>query len=146
MFRPKSAKSAETVFAQPNRGALTYIGAGSELQGDLHAGGDLRVDGTVRGNVTVDGDLEVAASGMIEGERVIARNVLVQGRVKAAVQAAEQLRIHGQGRLEGDVAALSLDIESGAQFIGFSRTGARQDMQEAQILQLERAALVESRS
>ena len=141
MFKPKAPKTADvwardaaaaTTASVPS--ALTYIGAGSEVRGDLRAAGNLRIDGAIFGTVQIDGDLEVSSTGSVEGEQVNARNVLVHGRIKARVQAAEQLRIHGQGRVEGDVTAQSLDIEAGAHFIGYSRTGAEN---EAQVLQLD---------
>jgi cytoskeletal protein CcmA (bactofilin family) len=136
MFKPKKSKSTDvwandaaaasgpSAAVMPS--ALTFIGADSELRGDLRTAGNLRVDGSLYGNVQVDGDLEVSSTtGTIEGEQVSARSVLVHGRIKAKVHAVEQLRIHGQGRVEGDVTAQSLDIEAGAHFIGFSRTGVQ---------------------
>jgi cytoskeletal protein CcmA (bactofilin family) len=149
MFKPKTPKttdvwtkesatsSAATAAVTPS--ALTYIGAGSELHGDLRTEGNLRVDGTIFGTVQVDGDLEVSTTGAIEGKQVSARSVLVHGRIKAKVHATEQLRIHGQGQVEGDVTAQSLDIEAGAQFTGYSRTGMAQ---EAEVLQLDHEAQV----
>lgn len=129
MFKSKPAKTvASAVTVEPGRAALTYIGTGSEVRGDLRTAGNLRVDGTLFGTVLVDGDLEVSADGMIEGERVKARSVFVHGRIKAMVEATEQLRIHGNGRVEGDVTAKSLDIEAGAHFIGYSRTGVEKDI------------------
>ncbi len=138
MFKPKPAKTvANVAVSEPGRAALTYIGAGSEVRGDVRTAGNLRVDGSLFGTVQVDGDLEVSADGMIEGERVKARSVFVHGRIKAMVEATEQLRIHGNGRVEGDVTAQSLDIEAGAHFIGYSRTGAEKD---TQVPPLERVA------
>lgn len=148
MFKPKTPKTtdvwardantAPVAAAMPSSpSALTYIGAGSEVRGDLRTAGNLRVDGTVFGTVQVDGDLEVSSTGSVEGESVSARNVLVHGRIKAKVHAAEQLRIHGQGRVEGDVTAQSLDIEAGAHFIGYSRTGVEQP---ANVLQIDHDA------
>ena len=146
MFKPKPPKttdvwakdaSANSTAAAVTPSALTYIGAGSELRGDLRAAGNLRVDGVVFGNVQVEGDLEVSSTGAIEGEQISAGNVLVHGRIKGKVHASEQLRIHGQGRVEGDVTAQSLDIEAGAHFIGYSRTGVEP---EAEVLQIDHAA------
>lgn len=145
MFKPKSPKTTDVwakdaslagSAAPVTPSALTYVGAGSELRGDLRAAGNLRIDGAIFGTVQVDGDLEVSSTGVIEGEQVSAVNVLVHGRIKAKVHAAEQLRIHGQGRVEGDVTAQSLDIEAGAHFIGYSRTGVER---EAEVLQLDHA-------
>ncbi len=146
MFKPKTpkttdvwAKDAATTTAAVTGApsALTYIGAGSEVRGDLRAAGNLRIDGAVFGTVQVDGDLEVSSTGAVEGEQVSARSVLVHGRIKAKVHATEHLRIHGKGRVEGDVTAQSLDIEAGAHFIGYSRTGTEQ---EAEVLQLDHEA------
>ena len=144
MFKPKTPKTTDVwakdaAAASPPSAAvmpsaLTYIGAGSEVRGDLRAAGNLRIDGSIFGTVQVDGDLEVSSTGAIEGERVSARSVLVHGRIKATVHAAEHLRIHGQGRVEGDVTAQSLDIEAGAHFVGYSRTGAEP---AADVLQLD---------
>jgi cytoskeletal protein CcmA (bactofilin family) len=103
--------------------ASTSIGSGSAFRGDLRAVGNLRVDGSISSNVQLDGDLKVSSTGVLEGGQIDARDVLVHGRIKAKVHAAEQLRIHVQGQVEGDVAAQSLDIEAGAHFIGYSRAG-----------------------
>jgi cytoskeletal protein CcmA (bactofilin family) len=111
--------------------AITYISQGSEITGDIHTSGNLRVDGTIRGDVRADGDLEVSASGIIEGKTITARNILIHGLVKATLVADGQLSIHSHGEVHGDVTAQSLDIESGAKFVGYSHTG---DKPSAEIL------------
>lgn len=115
--------------------AITFISQGSEITGDIHAAGNLRVDGTIRGNVKADGDLEVSASGIIEGKTVAARNIIIHGMVKATLAAEAQLRIHNHGEVHGDVTAQALDIESGAKFVGYSHTG---DKPSAEILALDK--------
>jgi cytoskeletal protein CcmA (bactofilin family) len=147
MFRPRTPKTTDVWAKDVNTttasatmpsgsSALTYLGAGSEVRGDVRTAGNLRVDGAIFGTVQVDGDLEVSSTVLVEGENISARNVLVHGRIKAKVHASEQLRIHGQGRVEGDVTAQSLDIEAGAHFIGYSRTGVEQPVD---VLQLDHA-------
>ena len=104
-------------------GVLTYIGEGSDLEGNLRTNGSARVDGRVRGSVIVDGDLEVGPNGHIEGEQVRANNILIHGRISAQVMAGGKLVLTKNGQLEGDVRAISLDIEAGAIFVGRSQTG-----------------------
>ncbi|MFO7543433.1 MAG: polymer-forming cytoskeletal protein [Thiobacillus sp.] len=123
IFKSKSAKETKAV---NSNAAMTFICEGTELLGEIKASGNLRVDGTVRGNVHAKGDIEVSASGTIEGKSVTARNVIIHGRVKSTLIAEGQIRIHSKGEMEGDVTAQSLDIESGASFIGYSHTGAQQ--------------------
>jgi len=103
--------------------APTYIASGTQLRGDLKSKGPVRVDGEVLGSVSVDNDLEVAPGGRIEGEEVRARNILVNGEIRARVVAEGKLTLTKQAHLEGDVVAKALDIEAGAVFVGRSMTG-----------------------
>jgi len=137
VFKAKSAKEDQT---ESQSSAMTFIGKGSEITGDVHASGNLRVDGVVRGNILVDGDLEVSVGGVVEGKDVSARNIVIHGLVKATITAGEQLRIHAQGEVQGDVTAQSLDIEAGARFIGYSHTGKP----SAEIFSMEQSAKKET--
>ena len=121
VFKSKPVKEERKVESQNM--AMTFIGKGSEVKGDINVAGNLRVDGVIRGNVRAEGDIEVSLGGVIEGKDVRARNIIIHGLVKATLTAEEQLRIHAQGEVQGDVTAQALDIESGARFVGHSNTG-----------------------
>ncbi len=110
MFKRKSA---------PN---LTYLSQKTEFEGVLHAEGMLRVDGIIHGKVDIQGDLEISATGLIEGPEVKARNIIVQGVLKARVFAEGKLTLSRTARLEGDVVAGSLEIEAGAYYSGYIET------------------------
>ncbi|WP_218080199.1 bactofilin family protein [Anthocerotibacter panamensis] len=97
---------------------LTYLGGASVVQGDLKTPGNLRVDGVVLGTVEAGGDLEVAASGRIEGAQVKARNALIHGTVKSKVIIKGKLTLTRAARLEGDAMFSSLDVAEGAFFTG----------------------------
>jgi len=102
--------------------SLTYIGANSEFQGNLHVEGNLRVEGIIHGTVEVRGDIEIASTGLIEGPEIRASNIMIHGVVKAHIIAEGKLTLSRTGRLEGDVAALALDIEPGAFYLGHIET------------------------
>jgi cytoskeletal protein CcmA (bactofilin family) len=140
------SKPVSEIKADNQNQSMTFISKGSEISGDLHASGNLRVDGAIHGNVLVQGDIEVSAGGVIEGKSVSARNIVIHGLVKATLTAAEQLRIHSQGEVQGDVTAKSLDIESGARFIGYSHTGEQAaGKQTAEILAIQNTAKKETK-
>ncbi len=139
VFKAKAVKEEKKVDAQNM--AMTFISKGSEVKGDIHAAGNLRVDGIVRGNVRAGGDVEVSLGGVIEGKDVRARNIIIHGLVKATLTADEQLRIHSQGEVQGDVTAQALDIESGARFVGHSNTGKP----SADILAIENNTLMKEK-
>ncbi|NJL46449.1 MAG: polymer-forming cytoskeletal protein [Leptolyngbyaceae cyanobacterium SM2_5_2] len=101
---------------------LTYLSQKSEFEGSLHSEGMLRVDGIIHGNVEIQGDLEISASGLIEGSEVRAHNIMVQGVLKARVFAEGKLTLSRTARLEGDVVAGALEIEPGAYYTGYIET------------------------
>lgn len=104
---------------------FTYIDSGTRITGDVTAQGRMRVHGQIHGNVEVDGLLEVAETGIIEGERVVAREVKILGRIQADVTASAKIEIWQSGCLQGDVRAAALDIEEGAVFAGRSEMNAQ---------------------
>lgn len=108
---------------KPNPTTLTYLGEGSEVEGNLKTPGNTRIDGKVKGSVIVEGDLEVGSNAHIEGDQVKANNIIVHGQVSAQVVALGKLHITKSARVEGDVRAMSLDVEAGAVFVGRSQTG-----------------------
>jgi cytoskeletal protein CcmA (bactofilin family) len=101
---------------------LTYLSQKTEFEGVLHAEGMLRVDGIVHGTVDVQGDLEISSTGLVEGPEVKAHNIVVHGVLQARVIAKGKLTLSRTARLEGDVVAGSLEIESGAYYTGFIET------------------------
>jgi cytoskeletal protein CcmA (bactofilin family) len=101
----------------------TYIAPNSEIHGSLHVEGNLVVDGIVHGVVEVRGDMEISASGLVEGQEVRAKNLTVHGVLKARVLVEGKLNLSRTARLEGDINANSLSIENGAYYIGHIATG-----------------------
>jgi len=97
---------------------MNYLAQGTEVHGSIKSEGGLRVDGVVYGNVDVKGDLEVAASGRIEGAEIHANNIVSQGIIKAQIQATGKVTITSTARVEGDVVASAIDIAAGAGFVG----------------------------
>ncbi|NEQ30049.1 MAG: polymer-forming cytoskeletal protein [Leptolyngbya sp. SIO4C5] len=101
---------------------LTYLSQNSEFEGILHANGLLRVDGIIHGTVEVKGDMEISTTGLVEGPEVRARNIIVQGVLKARVFVEGKLTLAKTARLEGDVVAGALEIEAGAYYTGYIET------------------------
>lgn len=106
-----------------NKVLPTYIAPNSELEGTLHVESNLLVDGIIHGTVEVRGDMEISASGLVEGPEVRARNLTVHGVLKARVLVEGRLTLSRTARLEGDVNASALSIEPGAFYVGYIETG-----------------------
>ena len=119
--RPAAPSAAGSASERTEQAPVNVLQAGSVVTGRLEARGRLRVCGTVRGDVVVDGLLEVGAEGVIEASSVRASGLVVLGRVVADVDVEGSVEVWKGAVLRGDVCASSIDIESGASFVGRSR-------------------------
>ena len=100
------------------------LGRSCVVRGDLTAEGAIRVDGTVEGAVTSKGAVVVGESGIVRGG-VTGSDVVIAGTVQGDIVCPGHLEILAKGRVEGDIEAQSMRIETGGVFCGTSRMGAR---------------------
>jgi cytoskeletal protein CcmA (bactofilin family) len=98
------------------------LGQSLVVRGDLTADGGFRIDGTVEGNVEARAAIVVGESGLVRGD-VRGTDVVVAGRVVGNVTCTGHLEILAKGRIEGDIDAKSVRIETGGVFRGTSHMG-----------------------
>ncbi|MFN7302551.1 MAG: bactofilin family protein [Bacteroidia bacterium] len=96
---------------------LNIIGPGTSVQGDLVSEGDIRIDGNITGNIEARSRLVIGESSVVTGN-IQARHATVSGLVKGNISVLETLLLKPGARIEGDITADKLVIESGAQFNG----------------------------
>ena len=100
------------------------IGPSCVIRGDLAAEGAFRIDGTIEGSVESRASVVVGESGVIRGG-VRGTDVVIAGTVQGDVACSGHLEILAKGRIEGDIEAKSMRIETGGVFCGTSRMGGR---------------------
>ncbi|HXJ19362.1 MAG TPA: polymer-forming cytoskeletal protein [Polyangia bacterium] len=98
------------------------LGQSCVVRGDLTAEGAFRIDGTIEGSVESRGAVVVGESGVVRGG-VRGTDVVIAGQVVGDVVATGHLEILAKGKVEGDIAAKSMRIETGGVFCGTSRMG-----------------------
>ena len=103
--------------ATPN--SATLISAGTVLQGDLSSDTDLRIDGTIYGNVSSKAKIIVGPEGLVEGN-VQGVQADVAGRIKGNISVKDLASLRAKSNVQGNISALSLQIEAGALFNGQS--------------------------
>ena len=109
LSRPTPTESAP----HPN----TVIGIGSSFRGTLMVSGTLRIEGDVEGDILNCERLEIGEHGMMRAD-VEVREAVIQGRVVGNVRAHGVLEMKSGARVEGDVAALGVVMETGVFFSG----------------------------
>jgi len=98
------------------------LGQSLIIRGDLTADGGFRIDGTVEGNVESKAAIVVGESGVVQGD-LRGTDIVVAGQIVGNVTCSGHLEILAKGRIEGDIDAKSVRIETGGVFRGTSRMG-----------------------
>ncbi|MGE3273949.1 MAG: polymer-forming cytoskeletal protein [Vicinamibacterales bacterium] len=94
------------------------IGGSIVLKGELTAQEDVVVDGLVEGRIDLPGHtVTVGQKGRVQAT-IVARRVVIFGRVTGDVEALEGLVLSGTARLEGTAKAPRLTVMDGAYLKG----------------------------
>ena len=112
-------KEKNTANANFAANSATLISAGTSLQGDLKSESDLRIDGTIHGNVSSSSKIIVGPTGYVEGN-IQGAQADVSGKVKGNILVKELAQLRAKGEVNGNITAVSLQIEAGAAFNGQS--------------------------
>ncbi|HEY0040558.1 MAG TPA: polymer-forming cytoskeletal protein [Flavisolibacter sp.] len=118
--------------------SATLISAGTVLQGDLKSESDLRIDGTIQGNVTSSAKIVVGPTGFVEGN-IQGSQADITGRVVGNITVNDLAQLRTKADVQGNITALSLQIESGAAFNGQSIMSAAKEKNVVHMMEAEHA-------
>ena len=100
------------------------LGRSAFIRGELSAEGAFRVDGTIEGTLASRAEVVIGETGVVRGD-VVGTDVVVAGQILGNVRCSGHLEILAKGKVEGDIEAKSMRIETGGVFCGTSRMGGR---------------------
>jgi cytoskeletal protein CcmA (bactofilin family) len=118
-WRSKSEKRAAA-----GDGIENILGRTSLFRGDLTADGAFRIDGWIEGSVDSRGSVVIGEGGAVHGN-VRGTDIVVAGQIVGNVICSGHLEILANGKVEGDIDAQSVRIETGGVFRGTSHMGAQ---------------------
>ena len=104
------------------------VSASSEVHGRIVSSTSLRIDGIVYGDIEASQDANISvalgSAARVEGD-IHAERIFIAGQVYGNLYAKEQIELHSDARVEGDVTFGQLKIDKGAQLSGLmiSRLG-----------------------
>jgi len=99
-------------------GEQATIGKSLVVKGEVSGSESLYIDGKVEGTINLPGNrVTVGRNGQVAAN-VLAREVVVLGKVRGNVNASDRVDIRSEGSLTGDVSAARISIEDGAYFKG----------------------------
>lgn len=123
MSANSSAPSGPSSGSFPNAAGSTerkpaYLGPGIQIKGEISGNEDLWLDSKVDGSVSIGGfRLTIGKSAVIEGE-VVAREVVVSGKVNGNISARDRLEVKNGSTVVGDLSTARILIEDGAYLKG----------------------------
>jgi cytoskeletal protein CcmA (bactofilin family) len=111
------AAAAPTSGAAPSTDQAT-IGKSLVIKGEVSGSESLYVDGKIEGAINLPGNrVTIGRNGQVAAN-IMAREIVVLGKVRGNCQASDRVDIRSEGSLTGDVIAARISIEDGAFFKG----------------------------
>lgn len=95
----------------------TILSEDIDFTGNLGFSGSLMIKGRLRGDIKAEGDLYVDEKAVVDA-RVEARTVSVKGRVNGDIYAYDRVELFSCCRVDGDITAPNIIMESGCAFNG----------------------------
>jgi len=106
--------SNENYFLEP---IDSIIGEKAQFNGDFILQGSLRVDGVLTGKIVSEGKVIVGSSGHVK-TNIVARSVVVAGRVDGNIYALESVHLLENAILYGDIISSNMIMGDGVIFEG----------------------------
>ena len=92
----------------------TLLGEDARIEGHLDFGGTLRLDGKLEGTLTGrNGTLIVGEKAVLKAQ-ITVKNAVLMGTVTGSVEALEKIELYPPAKVDGDITAPKVTIESGA--------------------------------
>jgi cytoskeletal protein CcmA (bactofilin family) len=97
---------------------MASIGKSLIVRGEVTGSESLYIEGRVEGVVNLPGNrVTIGRNGQVAAN-IVAREIVIYGRVSGNCQASDRVDIRSEGSLAGDVIAARISIEDGAFFNG----------------------------
>ena len=120
IYESSTPRAAAATVASPvvPSGEQATIGKSLFVKGEVSGSESLYIDGKVEGTINLPGNrVTVGRNGQVAAN-IMAREVVVLGKVRGNVNASDRVDIRSEGSLTGDVTAARISIEDGAYFKG----------------------------
>jgi cytoskeletal protein CcmA (bactofilin family) len=102
--------------------AMSVIGAGMRIVGNIDTAGVVKVEGTIEGAIRGAKQVLLGRSGVIHGD-IHAADAVLGGKVVGSIVATERVELQATASIEGDVSTRSIVVFEGGQINGTVRMG-----------------------
>ena len=129
--KPKRDRPLPVSRSSGGENAISIIGPGMRIEGDVVTDGTVRIEGSVSGTIRAGKAVVLGQSGEIVGD-IFTQDAVIGGRVTGTLVADSRLELQSSCFVEGEIRARAshLQLEEGANFNGQIRMideGERQE-------------------
>jgi cytoskeletal protein CcmA (bactofilin family) len=105
--------------ASSTENAISIIGPGMRIVGDLDTDGTVRVEGNIEGTIRAGKAVVIGRGGEVTGD-IVTQDAVIGGRVNGTVTAESRLELQSTCVIDGEVHARAqhLKLDEGARFSG----------------------------
>ena len=105
------------------RRVVAWIGKAVRVEGKVISAEDLTIDGDVEGSIELGGhSLTIGSDATIKAD-LLAKTVIISGKVKGNVKAVEKIDLRATGSVDGDISAPRFVMAEGAMVTGKVHAG-----------------------
>ena len=103
----------------PGESAISIIGPGMRVDGDLTTDGTVRVEGSIHGTLRAGKAVVLGVSGEVVGD-IFTQDAVIGGKVRGTVVAESRLELQSTCSVDGEIRARAehLQLHEGARFSG----------------------------
>ena len=107
--------------------AAACVSQGIKIKGELTGSEDLFIDGQVEGSITLTNSVVTVGPNASVKAEIIAREVILRGRVQGRVSGSEKIQVWNTARVHGDMKSERIAVEEGAELHGTLEVGKAAD-------------------
>jgi cytoskeletal protein CcmA (bactofilin family) len=109
---PNAYGPAKTAISSPTEQAS--IGRTLVIKGEISGSETLYIDGRVEGSIHLDDNRVTIGRNGTVAANIIAKEVVIMGKVQGNIECSDRLDIRSEGSLTGDVTTPRISVEDGA--------------------------------
>lgn len=103
----------------------TIVGKEASFKGVIDFKGSIRVDGTVDGQINSEGGTVIVGEEAMVRADINVGIAIIRGEVVGKIKARDRIEVYPPGRIEGDILAPIISIDTGVIFNGNCEMTAR---------------------
>ncbi|GAB6096900.1 hypothetical protein JCM14469_31530 [Desulfatiferula olefinivorans] len=103
----------------------TIVGRDASFQGTIEFKGSIRIDGRVEGRINSEGGTVIVGEQASVKADINVGIAIIRGEVEGKISARDRIEVYPPGRIEGDIFAPIISIDTGVIFNGNCEMTAR---------------------